>query len=182
LANIGSSGVDVFFVISGVIIAKIAPGRTQTEFMWARFRRIVPLYFLFSAAALPFAFNTGFGWREALATFLFWPATDQITVPVLIIGWTLCFEMLFYAASTLVLVDRSWVIVLIGGYGIAFLLRPIAPVFQFLGNALILEFLMGVIISHIPSHRLGIWGLPIGAVLLVGAALAGIVPMEKHSV
>jgi exopolysaccharide production protein ExoZ len=69
LANIGHIGVDIFFVISGFIIAKVAPGRTPSELIWARLARIVPLYFLF-AAPLFFASGAGFGWREAVATFL----------------------------------------------------------------------------------------------------------------
>lgn len=179
LANIGHSGVDIFFVISGIIIAKIAPGRTATEFIWSRIRRIVPIYFLFSVSALAFTVKTGFGWRAVLATFFFWPATDQITVPALAVGWTLCFEMLFYAASALVLVHRNWAIAVIGVYGMALLLRSIGPIFQFLGNPLILEFLMGVAISYVPGWRSGIWGIPIGIMSLVAAALIGFVPNDE---
>jgi exopolysaccharide production protein ExoZ len=178
LINIGHCGVDIFFVISGVIIAKIAPGRTPTEFIWSRIRRIVPLYFLFSIAALAFTINTGFGWREALATFLFWPATDQMTAPTLAGGWTLCFEMLFYAATALILLDRQWTIIMVGAYGMAFLLRPISPIFQFLGSPIILEFLLGVTIAYIPGRRFGVLGLPIGTMSLVGAALFGIEPID----
>jgi exopolysaccharide production protein ExoZ len=50
------------------------------------------------------------------------------------------------------------------------------PVFQFVGNPIILEFLMGVIISYVPAWRLGIWGIPIGVMSLVAAALIGFVP------
>ena len=78
---------------------------TWYEFIWSRIRRIVPLYLLFAAPAFAIdVTSTGFSWRDALATFAFWPATDQMTVPALDVGWTLCFEMLFYACSALVLV------------------------------------------------------------------------------
>ena len=43
LVKICSSGVDIFFVTSGFIIAKIASGRSPSEFIWSRFGRIVPL-------------------------------------------------------------------------------------------------------------------------------------------
>jgi hypothetical protein len=42
-------------------------------------------------------------WRDALATFLLWPAMDQMTIPALAVGWTLCFEMPFHAYAALVL-------------------------------------------------------------------------------
>ena len=140
MANIGNIEVDIFFVISGLIIAKIAPGRTPSEFIWSRIRRIVPLYFLFAVPAFATTIiTTGFSWRTAVATFLFWPATDQMTFPALGVGWTLCFDMLFYACAALVLVDRRWALAIIGAYGIAFILRPIGPPFQFLGHPMILE-------------------------------------------
>jgi exopolysaccharide production protein ExoZ len=177
LGGIGLSGVDIFFVTSGLIIAKIAPGRLASEFIWSRLRRIVPMYFLFTVPPLATTiWINGLGWRDAVATFLFWPATDQMTVPALAVGWTLCFEMLFYACAALVLVDRRWAFAIIGAYGIAFLLRPIGATFQFLGNPLILEFLLGVAISFIPGWRPGIWGIPIGAIMLAVVGLVGIAP------
>ncbi len=110
------------------------------------------MYLLFTVPAVATAVAiTGFGWRDALATFLLWPATDQMTAPALGVGWTLCFEMLFYACAALVLIERRWVFAIIGAYGIAFLLRPIGPIFQFLGNPIILEFLLKripVILKH----------------------------------
>ena len=178
VATVGLSGVDIFFVISGLIIAKIAPGRIPSEFISSRIRRIVPLYLLFTAPPLATAIGiTGFGWRDAVATFLLWPATDQMTAPVLAVGWTLCFEMLFYASAALVLIERRWAYVIFGAYGIAFLLRSISPIFQFLGNPIILEFLFGVAISFAPRWRQGVWGVPIGAILLVAAGFIEIAPM-----
>jgi exopolysaccharide production protein ExoZ len=41
--NVGQAGVDIFFVLSGVIIARTARGLTWREFAWRRFRRIVPM-------------------------------------------------------------------------------------------------------------------------------------------
>ena len=177
VATIGHIGVDIFFVISGLIIAKIAPGRTPSEFIWSRIRRIVPLYLLFAVPAFVITISTtGFSWRNTVATFLFWPATDQMTIPALEVGWTLCFEMLFYACAALVLVDRRWALAIIGAYAIAFILRPIGPPFQFFGNPIILEFFLGVAIAYAPNWRRGIWGIPFGTIWLLGAGLIGIAP------
>lgn len=183
IATLGYVGVDIFFVISGLVIAKIAPGRAASEFISSRIWRITPLYFLFAIPAFAITSWTEFSWRKAVATFLLWPATDQMTMPSLMVGWTLCFEMLFYACVALVLVDRRWTLIIIGAYGIAVIFRPFGPSFQFLGHPMILEFLLGVAIAHAPSWRPAIWGIPIGAIWMVGAGLNGVAPagsLEGH--
>jgi len=43
-ARVGTAGVDVFFVISGFIMATIAAGKTPTEFMADRIWRIFPIW------------------------------------------------------------------------------------------------------------------------------------------
>jgi exopolysaccharide production protein ExoZ len=56
------------------------------------------------------------------------------------------------------------------------MLRPVGPVFQFLGNPLILEFLFGVAIAHAPMRRAALWGIPVGAAALVVVGVAGMAP------
>ncbi len=48
----GAAGVDIFFVLSGVIITKTARGLSWREFAWRRFRRIAPMYFLVTLLAV----------------------------------------------------------------------------------------------------------------------------------
>jgi exopolysaccharide production protein ExoZ len=177
LATICLSGVDIFFVISGVIITKIARGRSASEFIWSRLRRIVPMYLICTVPVLATAIIlTGLGWRDALATFLLWPATDRMTAPVLAVGWTLCFEMLFYISTALVLVHRYWLVVIIGAYAAAVMLRPFGPVFQFLGNPIILEFFLGAAVAYMPAWRPGVWAIPCGVAMLAYAGLMGLAP------
>jgi exopolysaccharide production protein ExoZ len=176
LFEVSQSGLDIFFVISGVIITKIARGRSPSEFIRSRLRRIVPIYLICTAPPLAVAISTGFGWRDALATFLFWPATDRMTLPVLPVGWTLCFEMLFYFSATLVLIKRHWLFAIIGAYAVALLLRRVGPAFQFLGNPIILEFFLGAIVACTPAWRPGVWAMPFGFVALVCIGLIGIAP------
>jgi exopolysaccharide production protein ExoZ len=176
LTEVSQSGVDIFFVISGVIITRIARGRNASEFICSRLWRIVPMYFICTAPALAVAISTGFGWRDALATFLLWPATDRMTLPILPVGWTLCFEMLFYISAALVLVHRRWLFAIIGAYAAAFLLRPLGPVFQFVGNPIILEFFLGAIVACTPPWRPGLWAMPFGFTVLVCIGLIGIAP------
>jgi exopolysaccharide production protein ExoZ len=169
-AIMGRSGVDIFFVLSGVVITRTAPGLTASQFSWRRLRRIMPIYLVCCVPAFLIAAKTGFGWREVLATLLLWPATDVMTEPVIPVAWTLCFEMLFYASVALVLVDRRWLYVLLGFYALAFFLHPLGPLFQFLGNPLIVEFLFGVAIARAPMWRPAMLGVPVGFAAL---ALAG---------
>lgn len=176
-ALMGSAGVDVFFVISGVIMATVAPGRTAAEFTRARVLRIVPFYLLCSLPViLILAVGSGLGWRNLLVTLFLWPATDQMMAPALAAAWTLCFEMLFYAAVALVLLDRRWLYALLAIFAGAFLLRRVGPVFQFLGNPIILEFIAGVVIAKVGKVRWGFAMLPLGVAALLLAGWLMIIP------
>jgi exopolysaccharide production protein ExoZ len=176
IAGLGLIGVDVFFVISGVVIAKTAPGLTAQQFAWRRIRRIVPLYFLCCIPALVVAAPNGFGWRDLLATFLLWPATDVMTAPLLGVAWTLCFEMLFYATATLILLNRWWTPVFAVLFLTAFCLRAFGPLFQFVGNPLIVEFLLGVALTHAPQSRFGVVFVLLGVALLLLTGILGLAP------
>ena len=135
------------------------------------------MYFLWTVLTVALNIDpSSFGWREAVASFLFWPATDKITLPALEGGWSLCFEMLFYVCTALVLVNRRWAFVIIGAYGTTLMLHPIFPILQFLGNPIILEFLFGIAIAYAPQWRPGIWAIPLGVACLAGAGLMGISP------
>lgn len=106
----GAAGVDLFFVISGVVMIVASARLSGREdgwrvFLCRRVERIVPLYWLATAAKLalalllpslarhtrPDAFNT-------VCSFLFVPAANAAgeVRPVLPAGWTLSFEMTFY--------------------------------------------------------------------------------------
>lgn len=164
---IGHAGVDLFFVISGLIITLTARGMTAGDFLARRARRIFPIYWL---AALPWiaiaAAGGALGWRELLASVALWPATDRIVAPALGVGWTLCFEVLFYAAAGLVLWRRwtAWPLAI--GY-VAALFIGRGPVLDFVGNPLVLEFLFGVALAFAPRWKPAILALPIGLAALV---------------
>jgi len=176
LVSVGSSGVDLFFVLTGAVTAKVAPGLTATQFAWRRIRRIVPIYFLCCIPAVLIALPNGIVWRDLLATFLLWPATYVMTAPLLAVAWPLSFGMLFYSGTALVLLDRRWLYALLFAYAVAFLLRPRAPIFEFLGNPIMIEFLFGVLIAQLPSFRFGSLGIALGAALLLAVGLSDLAP------
>ena len=174
----GQAGVDIFFLISGVIIARTAKGLTWQEFGRKRFRRIIPIYFIICIFVIIISLRNGahVAWRELAATFLLWPATDVMTVPLLPVAWTLCFEALFYVAATLVIADRRLLAPILLTFGASLALRAQGPIFQFLGNPLMFEFLLGIAVANAPAARQAIWLIPAGAIALVAAGFIGIAP------
>jgi exopolysaccharide production protein ExoZ len=110
----GEFRVDVFFVLSGFVIAlALEAGTTSVrEFVVSRVVRIVPLYWLatllvfFGALLRPDLFNsTTADIHELLKSLFFIPYRKESgnIFPMLFVGWTLNYEMLFYAASALAL-------------------------------------------------------------------------------
>ncbi len=168
---IGRVGVDIFFVISGLIITRTARGLSAGQFIARRARRILPLYWCVALIATLSALLAGkFGWRDLLSTWFLWPATDRMTAPVVGVAWSLCFEALFYAAFALILWRRKLLIPIIAGFGGALLLRSVAPIFQFAGNPIILEFLAGVGLAYAPPWRYAAYAVPLAAaIFLIGA-------------
>ena len=175
----GQAGVDIFFVISGVIIARTAVGLSWQEFAWKRFRRIIPFYFIICILALLIALRSGTAitWRELLATFSLWPATDAMTVPLVPVAWTLCYEALFYAAVVFVLADRRWQLPVLGLFVVSMVLRQHGAVFQFLGNPIIIEFLFDVGLAYAPAYPHAKWGIPLGAAMIIAAGFLDLAPV-----
>ncbi len=107
------AGVDLFFVISGFVMAwaswdAFGSVRSVAPFVARRLLRIVPLYWLLSlAAGGGRGGGAGPDQRRRCGTgratwpprSLFWPwrRLDGFVQPVLRLGWTLEYEMLFYA-------------------------------------------------------------------------------------
>lgn len=154
LATFGASGVDLFFVISGVVMAQslaLLPARAVAGFLWARWLRIVPLFVLVSAAFLAIDQHR-VAWQSILTTVTILPvfSIDRYFVPALFVGWTLGFEFAFYALVAIAAamsggrrVGRLLALTL--GAGVAGLVvHPGWPPLRLLLNPLQLEFAIGV--------------------------------------
>jgi peptidoglycan/LPS O-acetylase OafA/YrhL len=105
------SGVDIFFVISGVVMWLSTSG-TQIgplAFYAARLKRIVPLYWLVTTLMLvvflvapTFVRSFRFDAAHLIASYLFfaWPSPvpglEHQIFPVVIVGWSLNSEVFFY--------------------------------------------------------------------------------------
>ena len=182
----GAAGVDLFFVISGFVMARssarLAGAADARRFAWRRLRRVVPLYWLMTGAKLLILAVSGAavlpGLWQLAASLLFIPARDMAGVvrPVLGVGWTLEFEMLFYALFTVAIWRRP------RGSALALLLPPLAalagaglfrgaawPAPCALANGLVLEFCLGVAVAGWAGcrPRAGAALLAIGLTLLL---------------
>lgn len=194
----GNSGVDLFFVISGCVMVLSSQslrsrGDGWRVFATRRIARIVPLYWLMTAAKLAaittvpsLALHSRPTTLNVIASFLFLPSRDAtgVIVPVLPVGWTLIFEMLFYALFTLALWLRCSPIAAVGP---ALLLLAGANLLRtegwgtvgFFANPMVLEFLLGMIIAdlYLKSRRRFVAGPAMGLVGLAGLICLGGVDM-----
>jgi peptidoglycan/LPS O-acetylase OafA/YrhL len=182
LFHYGASGVDVFFVLSGFIIAYTSDAsRGVFYFLKRRVARIVPLYWFLTAGVIVIALvmpqllnSTVVNAETVWKSFLFIPYEKDsgLLQPILFLGWTLCYEMYFYlvfAGALMAGRQTPWVVcavislvVLIGAAW------PEGPVlWRFYSDPITLEFLYGVLLHQLflrwPLLRQG--SLPLAAVL-----------------
>jgi exopolysaccharide production protein ExoZ len=162
------AGVDLFFVISGFImwVTTFRSDIGPKAFLGKRVRRIVPLYWVFSAVAVLTAavapqLGKSTGTEHAIASFLFLPAVNPVThkaEPLLAPGWTLNHEMLFYLIFALALTLSSRRRRLLAVIGLNVTLAVVGwlthgPLLvSFYSNPIILEFVFGVIVGWIYTN------------------------------
>jgi exopolysaccharide production protein ExoZ len=169
-----TSGVDIFFVISGFVIVHASaelfaqPGG-GIRFLRRRLIRIVPLYWilttLFLAMALlqPSAVHGDLGGAGyILASYLFfpWPRPDGLMEPALGLGWTLNHEMFFYLVLTpFLLLPRTRAV--LGAAAALCLLVAVGQVFgfgavsmTFWADPIILEFVLGMVVALVVATGL----------------------------
>lgn len=169
----GELGVQLFFCISGYIIFRSAdtlpPGLSAAQdFLKKRIIRVVPLYW--AVTFLYFLKNFAEGTPSSVATLLkslfFIPFTDSsgLMRPLVGVGWSLNYEMLFYAlvALSVVIASRRRAAVICGGLcilaAVGYFVRDGAPIHDvssifLLGNEWLAFFVAGLFVARI-SERL----------------------------
>ncbi len=189
LMEFGSFGVDIFFVISGFIMLYISkPHHTPKAFIANRIRRVAPLYWFFTLLMavifliLPSVFaNTELRVEALIQSLFFIPhfsdAHPGEVWPIVAPGWSLNYEMYFYAVFALSLFAaqkyRLWIIsvVIIAVFVLAHALNSNSALSEFFTDTVVFEFIFGMLLAYAwqRGFRLPSW---LGAILLiVGFAL-----------
>lgn len=155
-------GFHLFLAISGFILVYITrPDDTPLNFMMKRTVRIVPLYWATTTLALILALTRPWLFHDAdtglssiVSSYLFLPHYDlgSDIQPILFVGWTLGYIMLFYLLFSLSLLipERFQVpgaIVMTLGVIAGASLLPAGAYRAFYGDPILLEFAMGCIIG-----------------------------------
>jgi exopolysaccharide production protein ExoZ len=162
----GAFGVDLFFVISGFIMANVAQGRAAEDFLSERLWRIYPMWWI---AVVPWLFIISLSTSSVLSSLTLWPVyADGYHVPALQVGWTLSFELLFYLGVSAAIATRPIVPIAIYMTCLAGALAVSSPLLDFIGSPMALEFLAGVVIARLPRRKV------LGAVAVLGIAILGI--------
>lgn len=170
-ARVGAAGVDLFFVISGFIIATVAQRRTPADFLADRIWRIFPLWLI---AVTPWLIAKQPSLPGVLSSLTLWPLFgNHFYSPALGVGWSLCFEMLFYGAFALAL--GGWKRGVLALFLACLAIGSVSQIALawFLGSPLILEFLAGVLIARMrpPPERLAVPLVVLGFLWLTVAPL-----------
>jgi exopolysaccharide production protein ExoZ len=161
----GNFGVDLFFVISGFVIVYASdslfgqPGGSR-KFVLRRLIRIVPLYWIATSYVLwDLLKATGLNlsgptWKSIFGSYFFLPFPFPTGGPLLIVGWTLNYEMFFYVIfAVAVLFGRMRAVLLVTTVLCACVLvgrwwgGSLSTFWASFTNPLMLEFVMGMWIA-----------------------------------
>lgn len=192
----GTQGVPIFFVISGFVMMMtfrsfVAMPMGHVRFMQMRIIRIVPLYWavnfvkaliwIVAPATMLASFDT---WNFCLSL-LFLPSENSVgqIEPFYGVGWTLNFEMLFYAIFAVAIWWRLRPLLLTAPIlfclaAAAVFREPGSHALAFYCNPIVLNFLWGILIAEAVIARINLpaWMAALMAVtgLLITLALPAI--------
>jgi exopolysaccharide production protein ExoZ len=183
----GEFGVDIFFVLSGFVIALVldSPTITTRRFVADRIARIVPLYWVLTLGVfagtliVPSLFNsTTASPGNLLKSLLFIPYRKESgeIFPMLFVGWTLNYEMMFYvvAAFSLMLMRRHRLLFAAALLAVIFCTAKVSgshdALARFYADQRLFEFPLGFIAYRLWKHGVRIRPALAGAVALAAYA------------
>jgi exopolysaccharide production protein ExoZ len=191
----GAAGVDIFFPISGFVMVVSTTAMQDRADAWRVFLRrrvirIVPLYWLATTLKLvllivvpALALHSAMELPHVIGSylFIFVPNPTGGTMPLVPVGWTLNFEMFFYAVFAAALFLRAPVVRTVGIVMVA-----VGEMALFRGpdwaapldvvNLIVLEFVAGMVLARVTLMGVRLAYVP--ALLLTIAALATLVASD----
>ena len=180
------SGVDIFFILSGFIIAfsagRYVGGKESLLFLKKRFLRLNPLYYIATLFCLAVNWHHLSvhsllpGSARILNSVMPLPVADgkQFNGYILMVAWTLSFEWFFYLLFALGIVGRfrhkGPFLIALGLLLVAcFYVFPITDFrLKFITNPILLEFLLGIFLYEVYSR----WSSP-SMIVVIGLLAAG---------
>lgn len=161
--SFGASGVDIFFVISGFIMYTVARSEPPLEFYFRRFVRVVPLYWLATAAFIVLRFRhwgAEINMETILKSLFFvpflYPFSNGEILPLLAQGWTLNLEMFFYAIFGIGIITKwpalTTALLLGAAVLLGFLVHSDDPIFVTYTRPIVLEFFAGLMLGKMYPH------------------------------
>ena len=188
--HVGASGVHIFFIISGfVMVITSRHGKDSmpaTTFLWRRFLRIYPTYWLVASAYLVLHLVI---WRRNPLTLMEYAASfalySEYASSIIGQGWTLAYEVYFYLCFALSLLFRRGIVLLTAFFVFSVGAAPVIGWAAHIAtNSILIEFVagcwLGCFYLRRPSMlgRLGLPSLILGIVLLFSTI---ILPRELPS-
>jgi peptidoglycan/LPS O-acetylase OafA/YrhL len=168
IASTGAWGVDIFFVISGFIVA-YSVSKDVRNFMLKRILRIVPLYFIATFLVIGVTIilpnvirGTMVTPETVIKSLLFIPYEDTLknNFPLLGQGWTLRFEMVFYllmALCILIIKNKKYLPLFSGLFLVVLLIilnmiHPTSWILNYYKNGLWPEFIYGLVLYYVYTY------------------------------
>lgn len=191
----GFKGVDVFFIISGFIMVYITRDGAPKpfDFIGRRFLRVWPLYVIVTlvaailAAYAPRFYSAQHDLAYVLKSIFFVPAArelDQNFYPIMVPGWSLNLEVVFYSLFGLALFFKQRALALIAMTTALMAISVASSVpeirfYSFSGHGIMFEFLFGVGLGHLylAQPKLPLWFA--WMLVALGTALL-VLPLSGH--
>lgn len=200
MPNFGSFGVDIFFVISGFVMAMVmANGESARAFSISRISRIVPLYWILTtcllllAALKPELLNsTTANLTNYIKSLFFIPYFKENGAlhPMLAVGWTLNYEMFFYFSIWIsIIASRKYylpltLILLFVSYVVLGNLIDNRVINAFFSSTLLFEFAFGMISFFLYKRlqRIKIYIIPLIITALLSYSLMALIEVTGTNI